>query len=190
MKRHTTAWREEEGFTLLELMISIAILGLILVALTGGLQFAGRAWQSQERHSTRLGDINAVQTALRQMISTGFAFEGDNASLKFVGRLPAALQRGGLYDIQMSAEGDRLILLWRPHFKGTANLEEHAAVLAEHLESVQLAYYSSPEGWKGSAKEKNKPPQLISVAVQAAGRLAWPTLVVAPSINIAPGNDS
>jgi len=190
MSRRTTAWREQSGFTLLELMISIAILGLILVALTGGLHFAGRAWQTQERQADRLGDINAVQNALRQIIATGFAFEGDSASLKFVGKLPIALERGGLYDIQMLVVDDRLTLSWRPHFKGVASLDERGATLLNRVENVQLAYYSSPQGWKNSTKGKDKAPQLISLTVQLEAHQPWPTLVVAPAINLAPANDS
>jgi len=190
MSRRATGWREQSGFTILELMISIAILGLILVVLTGGLHFAGRAWQTQERQADRLSDINAVQNALRQIIATGFAFEGGSTSLKFVGKLPVALERGGLYDIQVLVVDDRLTLSWRPHFKGVASLDDRGTTLLNHVQKVQLAYYVSFQGWKNTTKGKDKAPQLISLNVQFDTHQPWPTLVVAPGINLAPANDS
>ena len=57
--------RRESGFTLLELLISIAIFAMILVALTSGLHFAGRAWDQQQQRDVREGDVNAVQNVLR-----------------------------------------------------------------------------------------------------------------------------
>jgi prepilin-type N-terminal cleavage/methylation domain-containing protein len=38
-----------EGFSLLELMIAISILGLVVVLLSDGVQFAGAVWKSQNR---------------------------------------------------------------------------------------------------------------------------------------------
>jgi prepilin-type N-terminal cleavage/methylation domain-containing protein len=91
------------GFTLLELFIVITILGLILAALTNGVRFAGQAWEVQDRRGARQGDIDAVQSLVRNLIASGTAFEGDGTSLRFVSRLPEALARGGLYDVELPA---------------------------------------------------------------------------------------
>src|SRR5262245_55260887 len=91
----------EDGFTLLELLIAVTILSLILVALSGGVHFAGSAWRKQEDQISRQGDINALQGVLRQMLASGRGFEGGAQNLKFVGRMPEALERGGLYDIDL-----------------------------------------------------------------------------------------
>src|SRR5438552_11372573 len=98
----------QAGFTLVELLVAITILSLILVALSGGVHFAGSAWRKQEELIGRQGDITAVQTVLRQLVASGRDFEGGSQDLKFVGQMPAALARGGLYDIELYPAGDKL----------------------------------------------------------------------------------
>src|SRR5689334_9712496 len=46
------------GFTLLEVLIVIIILGLILAALSSGVRFAGKVWQVQQRDTTVQGDLD------------------------------------------------------------------------------------------------------------------------------------
>src|ERR1051326_7464806 len=92
------------GFTLMELLIVIVIFGMIQLMLFGGVRFAGRAWDMQERRIDRQGDFSAVQTVLRQMIASGRGFEGDGGTLRLVGALPKSLKRGGLFDIEIKTE--------------------------------------------------------------------------------------
>jgi len=177
----------ERGFTLLELLAVIAILGLILVALTGGVRFAGRAWETQERLIARQGDLDAVQSVLRQMIASGHSFQGDSASLSFVGTLPRALNDGGLFDIVLRATEGRLVLDWQPHLNGAALPEEPMeSELARNVSSVEFTYYFAKGdelgGWQRESKDKGKPPALVGVAVQNDKGRAWPPLVVATMI--------
>lgn len=173
----------EKGFTLVELLVSIAILGLILVALIGGLHFAGRAWSMQERRADSQGDINAVETVLRQLIASGNGFEGNPVAMKFVGRLPAALERGGLYDLELRSGGERLVLSWRPHFKGPSeDLERDQAVLLNGVGSATLSYYVAGLGWTTVANDKLR-PQLVQLSLQLTDGRKWPSLVMAPAID-------
>ena len=175
--------RGESGFTLLELLISITIFALILVALTSGLHFAGRAWDQQQQRSVREGDVNAVENVLRQMIASGSQFEGDRTSLKFVGAMPAALERGGLFDIQLDVEGDRLVLSWQPHFKGsTIPLSTNSADLLQGVASLDMAYYLGDQGWQHLLGDKSKPADLIAIALHFADGRVWPPLVIAPMV--------
>jgi prepilin-type N-terminal cleavage/methylation domain-containing protein len=174
------------GFTLLELIIVIAILGLILAALTNGVRFAGRAWQVQERQSTRQGDFDAVQNLVRNLIASGTKFEGDSTSLRFVSELPEALARNGLYEVNFHAAGDRLVLSWSPHFKGSSNsMRDTETELARGVAGFELTYYIPPDGWRHVVNAAMKRPALVRVNLQLEGR-AWPPLVVAPMIDDLP----
>ncbi|HWC64051.1 MAG TPA: type II secretion system protein, partial [Rhizomicrobium sp.] len=157
----------ESGFTLLELLISITIFAMILVALTSGLHFAGSAWDRQQQRDVRDGDVNAVQNVLRTMITSGRAFEGDRVSLKFVGSMPAALERGGLYDVELNKAGDRLVLSWRPHFKGFTKLPPaQSAELLKGVVNLDVAYYEGDQGWQHRLDGKSKPPDLIAIGMR------------------------
>jgi len=174
----------EAGFTLLELLVAMTLLSLLLVALSGGVHFAGRAWQMQEERIGRQGDINAVQNVLRQMLASGQSFEGDSGSLRFVGKLPAALARGGLFDIELYRSGDRLLLSWRPHFKGlSASLPHNEAGLLDGVAGLDLAYYIVPKGWQRVASDKSKPMDLVAVKILLSNGREWPSLMIAPAIN-------
>ena len=180
-----TRGKTEAGFTLLELLIVTTILGLILVALTSGVRFAGQAWEIQERHSNRQGDIDAVQTVLRQLIASGTTFEGDPASLRLVSVLPRALARGGLYDVELRSSANRLLFAWKPHFKGPALTAPPTEIeLIKGVTGFELTYYIPPGGWQRVLKAGMRPPALVRVNLQLGEGRAWPPLVVAPMIDV------
>jgi len=189
----------DSGFTLVELLISTIIMSMIVLALTGGQRFAVRAWESQEHQIEREADLGAIQNALRQMLISGREFQGDDSALSWVGALPQGLNRGGLYDIQLKTDEDRLVMVWRPHFKGpAAPVDPTTEVLAKGVQDFDLAYYTagligqagagdSPsatitEQWQQSVTDKAKPPALIKISLGLTqGR--WQPLIVAPMLD-------
>lgn len=181
----TAVSRRDSGFTLLEMLVSVTILSLIVVALTGGVHFAGNAWRAQELRNARQSDVNAVQSVLRQMLSSGKDFEGGSESLKFVGKLPAALARGGLFDIELYSDGTHLILSWRPHFKGPGKgVGSQQASLLDGIATLNFAYFMPDSGWQREASSKAKPLALISAQARMSNGRVWPPFVVTPATNV------
>lgn len=177
----------EGGFTLLELLVVVAILGLTVVALANGVRFAGRAWELQELQSKKRGDLDAVQNVLRQMITSATDFDGDSVSLRFVGTLPDALGRGGLYDLELRALADRLVLGWRPHFRGpTADAGWNTAQLTAGVRSLELAYHAAPSGWQSIAHNGSR-PGLVRIDLQLSDGRIWPPLTIAPMVEARSG---
>jgi general secretion pathway protein J len=176
---------KEAGFTLLELLVAITILSLILVALSGGVRFAGSAWRKQEEQIGRQGDINAVQTVLRQLLASGKDFQGSPQDLKFVGQMPAALARGGLFDIELSQSGEKLLLSWRPHFKGAAaSLPRNETMLLDGVTVFDLTYHVNQQGWQHATTDKSKTVELIAMRARLSDGHAWPSLMISPVINV------
>lgn len=85
------------GFTLVELLIALVLIGLVMLLLFGGLRLSTRSWDSSEAHRQRVAEQYRVQQLLRQLISqarnlrvrgdTGealLAFQGEPDELVFV----------------------------------------------------------------------------------------------------------
>jgi general secretion pathway protein J len=183
--------RRDSGFTLFELLISLAILGLVVVLLTGGVRFAGRAWDAQQNRAATQDDLTAVQSLLRSMIAAGHGFNGGVASLQFVGIMPRALERAGLYDIDLATFGNQLVINWQPHKRpGFSPPPSQQTELARGIVSLDLRYFLWDDAkqvgaWTSSASDPKKPPALIQIglALPDGDRRLWPPLVIAPMVN-------
>ena len=172
--------KDASGFTLLELLIVITILGLILVALTSGVRFAGQAWELQSRRIDRQGDVDAVQNVLRQLITSAKAIEGGPFFVRFVGPLPEALARGGLYDVELANSNGRLVLFWQPHFKGPVRTKQQSTTeLSTNVVRFELTYFVTGGGWQRNGKT----PELVKITIEQDGGRAWPPLVIAPMLD-------
>jgi general secretion pathway protein J len=173
------------GFTVLELLIVIIIFSMIALMLVNGQRFALRAWETQERQLQVQGDVGAIQNALRQLLVAGRNFQGDDQSLHWTGPLPHALNRAGLFDIDLTLDDTTLKMAWRPHFTGPMpKADPERTSLARDVQGFKLLYYiqqdQAPAQWAETAT-KDKKPILIQIGARLAqGR--WPPLVVAPKL--------
>ena len=117
------------GFTLLELIISLALIGLMGLLLFGALRFAGKAWDASESRQERDTSISMVWQYLSDRFAEArslsshvesegqnvFFFRGKAHAVEFVSPMPAHLGSGGLYIIrlQRALAGDRKQLILR-----------------------------------------------------------------------------
>ena len=61
--------RRPAGFTLLEILVALAVLGFLLLGLTQGARFGLAAWDSQARLLDRTGDLQVADRTLRRILS-------------------------------------------------------------------------------------------------------------------------
>ena len=89
----------KKGFTLLELMLSLAIMGLVLLIIFGALRVGTRAWEKGEKDVAVHQRQRAVLDLLSQQIASAciyeikmgddaFYFKGSEGKMAFVSRSP------------------------------------------------------------------------------------------------------
>lgn len=155
------------GFTLVELLVALTLVGLISVALLGGLRFGTRAWEAGDKRSAALAEVEVVHALLRRQIAQAHMpqqagkrargeapepkfFAGSDEWLRFVAPLPAHIGLGGLYIFELSAkesdEGDGLVLAWRLYRPDEetelSDDDEHEErLLIEGIDGLEIAYF-------------------------------------------------
>lgn len=193
----------QKGFTLLELLIGMVLLGLILTLLFGGLRLGARSWDSGDKRADDSAQLRAIQGFMRRELNqvfplswknevdTRLAFAGTPDALKFVAPLPVQVSEGGLYllglELEKGEEGQRLIMkraLTNPAAKDFSGLEQgEKTVLAEHVEKMAIAYFGSATaesepGWQEKWDDPQRLPMLVRIQVKLSDGRDWPDLVV------------
>ena len=199
----------QSGFTLLELLISVTLLGMILVLLFGGLRLGVRSWDAVQQQVDNLNTERSVESFLRREMSlaqpyrwkggTGqrLAFLGERSKVNFVAQLPARIGGGGLYaislEIENSAKGKRLV--WRhlplsPLVQDFATVSQAPEIVLAGAElsavdDIWLTYFgraidTAAPVWVEHWESDARLPMLIRIQVRVANGTEWPDFVVAP----------
>lgn len=203
------------GFTLLELLIAITLLGLLMAALFAGLQLGARAWERGEERLDQSARLQVVQGFLRDRLTQSYPldvvedgsrrrrlmFEGTSGALRFVTLMPEHLGTGFAefaVTIGDQADARHLIVRWRPFevsgpVPATADGEPQVKVLLAQIEDLQLSYYGAPSrelpaAWYEQWLEAGNMPELVRIRVSFApgDRRHWPDLIVAPMTDAPP----
>ena len=158
----------QRGFTLLEILIAMTLLGLLMAMLFGGLRLGTRAWEASDVRSADLARLEAVHGFIRRaltgaypLLGTGdddakrrIAFTGGAQAVAFTALMPAHFGVGGFYTITLAVEDGvddkRLIFrrqLYRPGADGAPPPppagadEEQEKVLLEGISKAEFSYF-------------------------------------------------
>ena len=187
--------RREAGFTLLELLVALAVLGLLVTGLAEGVRFGAVAWRVAARDVPAAG-FEPADRALRRLIEQAEprggprGFAGFAHRLAFLTRLPGALATDGIAEAEVALGVDvrhRLVLRWTPapHAVPLAAAPPmREDVLAADVAGLDLAYARPPAAgggwvasWSGAA-----PPALVRLAIRfrPGDARRWPEIVAIP----------
>jgi general secretion pathway protein J len=195
---------QHRGFTLIEMLVALALMGMIAVILITSLQLGGHSWQRVMRAAASTEDIAQAQEILRLRLSALYpenrvagdlsqpAFLVSNgSSLEFSGEAPEATADGILrYQIAVSASSGALEIRSSSDQHGHigTSSDSKAEALLSHVASLAVQFWLKPEATGGrwvDRWESRKLPQLIriDVAFGANDKRRWPPLYVEPRID-------
>ena len=197
--------RRQSGFTLIEMVLAMALLGTMMLLMYSGLTFGLRGWDAADVSGRRTADRRIAENFLRREISETFpmrfkdpmtlkiAFEGKEDSLRFASARPAGISAAGLSLVGVTLENDdvkrtRSLVMRRAmpddDAKDFAPLDRaERTVLFEGLEGVKFEYFGSendftePE-WTEQWEHAGRIPQLIRLRIRAADGTDFPEMVV------------
>lgn len=195
----------EAGFTLIEVLVSLVLLGLLTTMVFGGVRFGAQAWTAVSRSTSAAADLDAARAVLRRAIGAAYpafssasladrtvAFEGTEADLALVAPLPAAIEAGILalqrFRVVQDDHGPALVMEWQlylPAADAGRPLEVRRVKLLGGIGSVRFSYFGAPAprqppAWQDRWVDRTSLPNLVRVHLEpvGAGLLRWSELVV------------
>jgi general secretion pathway protein J len=191
------------GFTLIEVIVSLALLAFALALTFGTLRGATRATERSEATAVRTERLRAVQGFLRAQIgaampiayevepSTGEAWylRGERDKVEFVGAMPGYLSRGGPYlqtfELQRGGKGLQLVFSYQLlTTEGPIAREREPKVLLDGIADGQFEFRtidaSGKAGdWQDDWQARGQIPPLLRLKLRFDDeRRRWPDFVV------------
>lgn len=204
-----------QGFSLLELLIAITIMGFILTLLFSGFSLASRSWDQAEHYIDENSQIQTGLRFIRRLVTQAYphrwkntttqsiAFAGTQNNLQFVAELPTHLG-GGLQQIFLDVEEEegksRLILRYLPLDRSAPEFEKTIAtkpyVVVSDAQKITFMYFGqestntgvladTPPSWVTQWDNPVVLPAMIRIRVEFTQQAA--DLLITPMITLPNG---
>ncbi len=181
------------GFTLVEVLVALALVGVVSLLMLEGMRFAALGLGRLSDQAARLDTRRGIETLLQRDLGTIFAASLPPAAPALVGgpqslRFRTLAEDGGagIYRIDLALEargGDRALVLTRRRVGATGALDVQREVLAPRLSDLRIAYFgrATPDAqpqWQDHWDDAVAPPLLVRIILDTGDGLARPPLIV------------
>jgi general secretion pathway protein J len=189
--------RNAGGFTLLEVLVALVVLGLLMATLAQGMRIGLGAMTVGQRIGASVDGLETTERTLRALLGRAApsdpatqdrAFIGMAQGMAFTTTLPEGLGTELPMEADVSllvVDGHRLVLRWRPHHRIWIVTPPPPAtvVLQDGVAGLQLEFFEQAgrggrwlSSWRGGDL-----PRLVRIRVTFpdGDRRHWPDIVVA-----------
>lgn len=188
--------RREFGFTLLEILVALAVLGLLMAGLIQGLRVSVSTWTAQTQKLSSNTDLDATDRTLRALIERmdpgGVSgrpalFKGTEHSLTFTTSItdPSGAAMGRVVDVLLAVdEAHRLEMVLLPHYRDAAGPPPAPArvELLNDVDRIELEYWQDPQaGWQSEWRAVLVPKLIrLRIVSRRGSARTTPDIVVSP----------
>lgn len=196
------------GFTLVELLLAILLLGMLMAAAWGSITTVTKASTRGEALIDRTNRMRVAQEFIRRQIRNALAlpyqvdsstgetrtFEGDGDVMRFVAPMPGYLSRGGAYlqtlELRSGRGGGQELVFSHELLNGydpdrPRDAERDPVILIEGIRRGRFEYRGLDEtgklgDWEEEWDESGTQPVLVRVRFEMdeASGYRWPDIVV------------
>jgi general secretion pathway protein J len=188
----------QKGFTLIEVLVALALMSLIATLLIESLRLAGHTWQKVTRAVANTEEIARAQGFLRERMSTMFppapargmqaasqTLVGGGSTLEFSSESPGAVN-GAITRYRLQLSSDRpaaLEIAYRADASANVGMSGGGGwsheVLVAGASSVSVDFWEDGR-WGSQWNDPTHLPRLIRIDVgfEASDRRRWPPLYV------------
>ena len=178
------------GFTLVEILIAIGILGLVLVSIFStwtsilratrvGQEAAATVQRARMTAHVLEDSLSSAQFfAANQQYYSFLAENGDEPSLSFVARLSSSFPRSGkfgdldvrrlTFSVERASDSSKQLVLRQAPLMMDLDVDEkeHPVVLAKNVKEFNVQFWDLRDGWIDEWTATNQLPPLVKVTLQ------------------------
>lgn len=201
--------RCSQGFTLIEVLIAMTLLGVMVVLLFSSLRIAAESWNAGESKMAQVNQKAVVYQFFKRHLTTIRplpilnidpnnpeelqVFRGYPQTLRFAAALPASSARKGLqiFTIAPNPENTSVLTVSLVPYRLTETEQnlppDRPEVLLEEVAQLQFAYFGKTEDvaepqWREEWALADRLPSLIKVSIALKDGSYWPDMIFAPKI--------
>ncbi|MGA7676545.1 MAG: prepilin-type N-terminal cleavage/methylation domain-containing protein [Rhizomicrobium sp.] len=190
MPSHSSA-----GYTLIELVVAMLLLGILSLAVANGVHFGARVWERSQDDTMAANRADTSQNVLRELLSQAMprfrgeyvTFVGEPTTLTFDCVAPLAFAGNGLAHASLSVkqeQGDTQLVLRLSSVINTRLVKE--AVLADGLGALRFSYLDASEKkptWLAYWRDRDRLPDAIRITAGEGSATQWPQMIIRPVLS-------